>query len=87
MDYLEVGDFHGAFHAFQAERPLLAATGEGAEGQMYAWLLGTCAGTGQTSWQEIFEDPDIPLKMKTDLVFEIHEASTIAAKNVGQITE
>jgi len=49
------------------------STAEGAAAYGYARTMGEIAIKGDADWGKILDDPDIPYKYKTDMIFEILE--------------
>lgn len=67
--------YHAAYLAFLGVQGALTNMQEGVEGLEYQRLLTAVAGSGEREWVRIFKDAAIPLRMKTDLLYEIHEQS------------
>ncbi len=49
-------------------------TAEGAAGYLYSTTMFSIAEKGDDDWGKILDDPDIPYRYKTEMIFEILEA-------------
>lgn len=77
----DAGRYHEAMRRLPGEMAAWAeytrrtgSTAEGAAGFLYATTMFRIAGKGDADWGKILDDPGIPYRYKTDLLFEIAEA-------------
>ncbi len=75
--------YYAAYLAFLSIRNTLTEMQEGFEGLEYQRLVTAVAGSGEREWIAIFKDGSIPLRMKADLLDEIHEQSQRNANQTG----